>query len=140
MQKNKFSRKWLLTIEAPKQNGYDHDFIKRILKRWKIVCYWCMCDEIDTRNLIYHTHLYIVGENAIPFKDVYKRFPKAFINEVHGSDEDILAYIKKEGRYKTNKEINHKMTFEECIKKSDIISELIYKVKRFLRGKSYGKI
>lgn len=135
MIQKRLCRKWLLTIAAPKQSGYDHDSIKRILKRWKGVCYWCMCDEIDTTNLIYHTHLYIVGENAIPRNEVYKRFPKAFINESHGSDEEVIAYIKKEGRYKTDKEINHKMTFEESIQKTGIISEVIWKVKRCFRRK-----
>lgn len=133
--KNTLCRKWFLTIAAPKQCGYDHESIKKILKEWKGVCYWCMCDEINITNLIYHTHLFIVGENAIPFRAVYKRFPKAFINECQGSDDEIIAYIKKEGRYKTDKEITHKMTFEESIQKTSIISEVIQMVKRFFRRK-----
>lgn len=133
MQKRLFSRKWLLTIPVPEQWGRNHDVIKRSLKRLKGICYWCMCDEIGKISYTYHTHLYIVGENAIPFSEIKKRFPAAHIEVCKGSDEEIIAYIKKEGRYKTDKEINLKETFEQCLKNTSIISEMIWRVKRLFR-------
>lgn len=133
--KNTLCRKWLLTIAEPKQCGCDHESIKKILKEWKGVCYWCMCDEYGRSSGIFHTHLFIVGENAIPFREVHKRFPAAHIDKCQGSDDQIIAYIKKEGRYKTDKEINYKMTFEESIQKSSFISEVIQMLKRFFKRK-----
>ncbi len=135
MQKRIFARKWLLTIAVPEQWGRDHDVIKRILKKWKGICFWCMCDEIGKTSYTYHTHLYIVGEEAIPFSEVKKRFPMAHIEECCGSDAEVIAYIRKEGKYKTDKEINIKESFEAAYKKSSLISEMIWRVKRFFRRK-----
>lgn len=135
MNNGTFTRKWLLTIVAPKKRGWDHDSLKRILKKWKNICFWCMCDEIQKEGVTVHTHLFIVGEVAIPFSEVKKRFPMAHIEECKGSDVEIIAYIRKEGKYKTDKEINIKESFEAAYKKSSIISEVIYLVKRFFRRK-----
>ncbi|MBD5524017.1 MAG: replication protein [Lachnospiraceae bacterium] len=109
------SRKWLLTINNPKEHGYDHDYIKSALSTFKAVKYWCMCDEIGGKNNVYHTHLFIMGNNGILFSTVKKKFPKAHIDYCHGLAQENRDYILKEGKYKGTKkeETNIKETFEE---------------------------
>lgn len=137
MRERTFSRKWLLTIAVPEQWGFDHDVIKSKLKRLKGICFWCMCDEIGKISYSYHTHLFIVGENAIPFSEVKKRFPMAHIEECKGSDADVIAYIRKEGKYETDKEINIKESFEAAYYKPSFISEVFQILKKFfIRRKS----
>ena len=135
MRNRTLCRKWFLTISRPMEYGYDHETIKKILKKWKALCFWCMCDEIQKDGFTPHTHLFIVGENAIPFSEVKKRFPMAHIEECKGSDADVIAYIRKEGKYETDKEINIKESFEAAYKKPSFISEVFQMVKRlFKRG------
>lgn len=130
-----FSRKWLLTISVSEQWGFDHDVIKSKLKRLKGICFWCMCDEIGKISYLYHTHLFIVGENVIPFSEVKKKFPMAHIEEYKGSDEDVIAYIRKEGKFETDKEINIKESFEAAYYKPSFISEVFQMARMFFKRK-----
>lgn len=109
------SRKWLLTINNPKEHGYDHDYIKKTLGKWKGVVYWCMCDEVGGKNSVYHTHLFIMGNNGILFSTVKKKFPKAHIDYCRGLAQENRDYVRKEGKYKGSikEETNIKETFEE---------------------------
>lgn len=109
------SRKWLLTINNPKEYGYDHDHIKNTLEQWKGLIYWCMCDEVGGKNSVYHTHLFIMGANGILFSTVKKKFPKAHIDYCRGLAQENRDYIRKEGRYKGSikEETNMRETFEE---------------------------
>lgn len=137
MRNRTLCRKWLLTISRPREYGYDHETIKAILKNLRGICYWCMCDEVGRMSGIYHTHLLIVGENAIPFSTVKNRFPAAHIEECVVSDDEVISYIKKEGKYNWDRETTFKETFEEGWKKSSIVSEVIQMLKRFYRRKRH---
>lgn len=108
------SRKWLLTINNPKEHGYTHEDIKIILSKFKNLTYWCMCDEIGKNNT-YHTHLFIYKVQPIAFKTVKNKFPTAHIDYCRGTCEENRNYIRKEGDYaNTDKaETNLKDTFEE---------------------------
>lgn len=94
------SRKWSLTINNPKEHGYDHACIKNILEKWKGVIYWCMCDEIGGKKSVYHTHLFIMGGNGILFSTVKKKFPGAHIDYCRGLAQENRDYVRKEGKYK----------------------------------------
>lgn len=109
------SRKWLLTINNPKEHGYSHDYIKKTLAEWKGVVYWCMCDEVGGKNNVYHTHLFIMGNNGILFSTVKKKFPKAHIDYCRGLAQENRDYVRKEGKYKGSikEETNMRDTFEE---------------------------
>lgn len=115
MENKTRSRKWLLTINNPKEHGYDHDYIKMTLEKWKGVVYWCMCDEVGGKNSVYHTHLFLMGSNGILFSTVKKKFPKAHIDYCRGLAQENRDYIRKEGKYKggIKEETNLKDTFEE---------------------------
>lgn len=109
------SRKWLLTINNPAEHGYSHDYIKSALASFKAVKYWCMCDEVGGKNYVYHTHLFIMGNNGILFSTVKKKFPKAHIDYCRGLAQENRDYVCKEGKYKgtSKEETNIKDTFEE---------------------------
>lgn len=108
------SRKWLLTINNPKEHGLLHEDIIKVLDKFKAVKYWCMCDEIG-KNGTYHTHLLIYGENAIKFDVVKKKFPPAHLNYCRGTVRENRDYIRKEGKYKgsTKEDTNIPETFQE---------------------------
>lgn len=108
------SRKWLLTINNPKDNGLEHDAIRKILEKFKAVKYWCMCDEVGKEGT-YHTHLFIQGGTPIKFVTVKNKFPKAHIDYCRGTAQENRDYIRKEGKYKgsTKEETNLPETFEE---------------------------
>ena len=108
------SRKWLLTINNPKEHDLSHEDIKIILSSIKNLDYWCMCDEIGKNNT-YHTHLFIYRKNQMRFSQIKKAFPTAHIDYCRGTCAENRNYIRKEGDYaNTDKaETNLKDTFEE---------------------------
>lgn len=55
MAKEFATRRYQLTINNPKEHGYDHDTIKAILAKGAKLLYWCMCDE-EGKEETYHTH------------------------------------------------------------------------------------
>jgi hypothetical protein len=114
MSNHKQSRKWLLTINNPSGNGFNHDEIKDVLGRFKAVKYWCMADETG-KNDTYHTHLFIYGDSGIRFDTVKKKFPPAHIDYCRGTAQENRDYVRKEGKWKGSlkEETNHPETFEE---------------------------
>lgn len=108
------SRKWLLTINNPKEKEIDHDVIKNLIASLKNIDYWCLCDEIG-KNGTYHIHLFLYKKTAIRFSTVKKAFPTAHIDKAYGTSQENRDYIRKEGKHKdTDKaDTNLKDTFEE---------------------------
>ena len=45
MAKEFATRRYQLTINNPKEHGYDHDTIKAILAKGAKLLYWCMCSK-----------------------------------------------------------------------------------------------
>lgn len=109
------SRKWLLTINNPVENGCTHDLIKRQLSMIKNLDYWCLCDEIGKKSGVYHTHLFLYRQNAMRFSQLKKLFPAAHIDYCRGTAAENRAYCRKEGKYagSLKEETNLKDTFEE---------------------------
>lgn len=95
------SRKVQLTINNPAAHGLTQDEIKRIVFSSKSEpVYMCMSDEIG-ENGTYHTHIYLVYNNAIRFSTLTKMFDgKAHIEHCNGSSEDNRNYIFKLGKHK----------------------------------------
>lgn len=97
MAKEFATRRYQLTINNPKEHGYDHDTIKAILAKGAKLLYWCMCDE-EGKEETYHTHLYLVFYNAVMFKTLKNKFPTAHIEVPQwGTNSENYAYIRKEG-------------------------------------------
>lgn len=103
-------RKWLLTINNPKDHGFTHERIKEILNEFKLI-YWCMGDEIG-ENETYHTHLYIQSKNGIRFGTIKDKFPTSHIDIVEGSPKENRDYIFKDGE-KYNKKENGEYEYKD---------------------------
>lgn len=114
MDKDTKSRKWLITINNPKEHGFTHDRIKDDLSDLKSLVYWCMCDEIG-ENGTYHTHLFIAFSSAVRFSTLKNKFPEAHFDMAKGSSQQNKDYIRKEGKWSKDrkKETNLINTFEE---------------------------
>ena len=106
------SRKWLLTINNPKDLNLTHEQIKQILPMFPTLLYWCMADEQGSQ---YHTHLYIYSKNPIRFSTLQSRFKGAHIDKCKGTSLDNRTYIRKEGKYENTDKAETRIegTFEE---------------------------
>ena len=92
-------RKWLITINNPKEKGYDHEKIKSILRSFKKVLYWCMSDEIGIEERTYHTHIFLVSANGIRFTTMKNRFDGAHLDACNGSCVNNRDYVFKNGKW-----------------------------------------
>ena len=97
MSANPQSRKWMLTINNPKDCGLDHDGMTALLN---LFCpdYFCLADEIATTGT-FHTHIFIYAKSPIRFTTLKNRFPTAHIEKAFGSAKDNRDYIRKEGKW-----------------------------------------
>lgn len=99
---NTQSRKWLITINNPKDHDFEHDKIKDELNKMDSVDYWCMSDEIGQEGT-YHTHLFIYSDGGIRFSTVKRRFPPSHIDKCNGTAVENRNYCYKDGE-KYNKD------------------------------------
>ena len=97
MSANPQSRKWMLTINNPKDCGLDHDGMTALLT---LFCpdYFCLADEIATTGT-FHTHIFMYANSPIRFTTLKNRFPTAHIEKAFGSARDNRDYIRKEGKW-----------------------------------------
>ena len=97
MSANPQSRKWMLTINNPKDCGLDHDGMTALLS---LFCpdYFCLADEIATTGT-FHTHIFIYAKSPVRFTTLKNRFPTAHIEKAFGSAKDNRDYIRKEGKW-----------------------------------------
>ena len=91
------SRKYILTINDPREHGFDHDLV---IDRMHLFHprYFCLADEIATTGT-YHTHAFLLGYSPIRFSTVKRRFPTAHIETAHGSAKENRDYVRKEGKW-----------------------------------------
>lgn len=115
MANNSASRKWQITINNPKEKGYNHETLKALIDEYFTNnIYGCMCDETGEEGT-YHTHIYLVFTSAVMFSTMKNRFPEAHFENAKGKNIENKNYIRKEGKWEEDKkkETNHIETFEE---------------------------
>lgn len=114
MARSQASRKYQITINNPKEHGYDHEIIKQILNGFTGLNYWCICDEIGIEGTP-HTHVYVVFNNAVMFSSLKKRFYEAHIEQANGNNQENRVYIRKEGKWSADEKRGTNLidTFEE---------------------------
>ena len=98
MPRETSSRKYLLTINNPKEHGFDHALIRQNLGQLKGCIYWCMCDEVGEEGTP-HTHIYAAFKNQVMFSTMKQRFYAAHIDAAKGSHRENRDYIRKEGKW-----------------------------------------
>lgn len=89
-------RKWLLTINNPKEKGVDHTAIQEGLKQFPSLLYWCMADEKSESE---HTHVFFALEHPTRFSTIKRRFPTAHIDRAEGTAAECRAYVQKSGKW-----------------------------------------
>lgn len=112
--KDSQSNKYQLTINNPVDHGFNHDKIHEILRNnFKTLVYYCLADE---KGSCYHTHIFIVFSSRVRVSTIHRNFLGAHIEIAKGSISDNVNYIKKEGKWKNDKDKQEKViegTFEE---------------------------
>lgn len=111
---DKQSRKWLLTINNPKDLNLTHEGIKTTLSGMKSVVYWCMADEIGEQGT-YHTHLYIACSSGLRASTLHKKFTGAHRDIARGTSQENKDYVTKSGKWSVTKKAETSVdgTFEE---------------------------
>ena len=103
MSKN---RNYQITINNPQEHDINHDAIIDFLDD-NNVKFACGVDEIGLETNTYHTHLFVVFQNARYLKSVIKMFScfnGAHVEFCRGSLEENIDYIKKENKHEDKKE------------------------------------
>lgn len=112
-RKDKQTNKYLLTINNPKEKGYTHEEIMRILtSNFKTFEYACMADE---EGSTIHTHVFAYFNSRIRFSMMKKHFPEAHIDHVKGLVSENIRYVSKTGKWKDTEKAETCIegTFEE---------------------------
>ena len=107
------SNKHLLTINNPKEKGFTHEEIKKILvTNFRTLEYAAMADE---QGSCYHTHIFMYFNSRVRFSTVKKHFPEAHIDVAKGTISDNVNYIRKSGKWKDTEKSETSIpdTFEE---------------------------
>lgn len=102
MEKDSRSRKWLITINNPKEKGFTHERIEDELKQFASLLYWCMADEVGDEGT-YHTHVFVALENATRFSKLKKHFPGAHFDMANGTSAQNRDYVFKQGKWVKDK-------------------------------------
>ncbi len=105
-------RKWLLTLNNPKEKAIDHQKIKDQLNLFPSLLYWCIADEKGETE---HSHVFFALEHPTRFSTIKGRFPTAHIDRAEGTAAECRAYVQKSGKWaKSDKaETSIPGTFEE---------------------------
>lgn len=102
MKSESRSRKWQITINNPHEKSYSHESIITILESMSGLLYYCLSDEIGEKGT-FHTHIYIVGNNAIRFSTLKNKFNHAHFEIAKGTSVENRDYIFKLGKWKEHK-------------------------------------
>ena len=95
------SRRWSLTINNPKDYGFDHGAIIEKLHLFH-PRYFCLADEIG-ENGTYHTHIFLFSHSPIRFSTVKNRFSIAHIEKSMKGAKANRDYITKSGKWADTK-------------------------------------
>lgn len=101
--KNTQSRKWLLTINNPLENDFDHDRIISEIQKIKSCVYYCLSDEVGGKEKTHHTHVFLACNSGVRFSTMKNRFPSAHIEMARGTSEQNRDYVFKIGKYEQEK-------------------------------------
>lgn len=132
-------RKFLLTINNPKDYNLEHAQIKEILSTIENkVSYWCMADEIGDKGT-YHTHLFINMKHDYKIRcaAIKKLFPSAHIDACNGKAEEVRNYVLKGTGHEEKQHTQVPDTFEELCDFEEVGKKTFTKaVKDIANGKT----
>lgn len=102
MEKDVQSRKWQITINNPRDKGFDHEYIIFTLSKFKSLVYYCISDE-KAETGTPHTHIYLACSNGILFSTLKNRFEGAHFEIARGTSQENRDYVFKEGKWEKDK-------------------------------------
>lgn len=109
MNQDSRSRKWQITINNPHDKSITHEAILDTIEEMNGILYYCLSDEIGESGT-YHTHIYLVSNNAIRFSTMKNKFPTAHFEIARGTSTDNRDYIFKLGKWKEHKKAETNLT------------------------------
>lgn len=137
--------KFFLTINSPLDYDYTHENIFKIAF-WEFPSFQYAA-VVDEKGSNFHTHVFLIFNSRVRWSTVQKHFPHAHIDVVKGSIEEVLEYMKKDGKWLDNEKKQEQKiegSFEEQGKlpekrkeKNTLLSELYAMV---LEGKTNSEI
>lgn len=130
------TRNYLLTFNNPKKYKLNSDIIYSECVALEPV-YFCMSEEIGSRERTPHIHVFIKFKNPRYFSSVKKTFPKCHIDNCVGTDYQCVDYVFKVGKWElsekseTNIRESHREWGERPVK-TDSAETVTSKVKKLL--------
>lgn len=85
------------------EKDFTHGRIKEELNKIKSCIYYCLSDEIGTKEKTHHTHIFIACSSSVRFSTIKNRFPKSHIEMAKGTSEQNRDYVFKNGKYEKEK-------------------------------------
>lgn len=92
--------KFFLTINSPLTYGYTHQEIFKIAF-WEFPSFKYAA-VVDEKGSNFHSHVFLIFNSRVRWSTVQKHFPHAHIDVVKGTVEEVLEYMKKEGKWLNN--------------------------------------
>lgn len=89
--------KFFLTINSPLTYGYTHQEIFKIAF-WEFPSFRYAA-VVDEKGSNFHSHVFLIFNSRVRWSTVQKHFPHAHIDVVKGTVEEVLEYMKKEGKW-----------------------------------------
>ena len=89
--------KFFLTINSPLTYGYTHQEIFKIAF-WEFPSFRYAA-VVDEKGSNFHSHVFLIFNSRVRWSTVQKHFPHAHIDIVKGTVEEVLEYMKKEGKW-----------------------------------------
>lgn len=108
MAKEFATRRYQLTINNPKEHGFDHDTIKAILAKGAKLLYWCMSDE-EGKEETYHTH------KGVDFGSEYRK-PGHYADNDADLEQMLDSVVRELNRRRTEFSIAGCANLEEYVR------------------------
>lgn len=93
------SRKFLGTLNNPKDWGYDSDKVIRLLSELAGCRYIAIAEEIGAQEHTPHLHIFVVYKNPKALSTMFNTVPKAHWDACRGTIEQNRDYVFKQGKW-----------------------------------------
>lgn len=89
------ARQWHLTLNNPKDKGYDCQKLLDKLKTLKGLAYYYAAPEVGKKEETPHIHCFVCFSHGVRFTTLKRLLPEAHIEPVEGTVNDNIRYISK---------------------------------------------
>lgn len=93
------SRKFLGTLNNPKEWGYDQDKVIRLLSELAGCRYIALAEEIGAQEHTPHLHIFVVYKNPKALSTMINTVPKVHWDPCRGTIEQNRDYVFKQGKW-----------------------------------------